>query len=81
MNKTSPCRFLCEGIRETFSIDDEKPERFTEDTELIQRKSVEMLLFYFKYARCIVSHVGEVALKLSFTFTTFRVQFGIDLLE
>ena len=46
-----------------------------EDTELIQRNSVEMLLFYFKYVRCIAGHVGEVALKLLSTFTTFRVQF------
>ena len=59
----------------------EKLECVTEDFELIQRNSVEMLLFYFKYARCIVSHVGEVALKLLSTFTTFQLQFGIYLRE
>ena len=33
-----------------------------------------MLLFYFKYARCIVGYIGEIALKLLSTFTTLRAE-------
>ena len=33
-----------------------------------------MLLFHFKYARCNVDHVGEMALKLLPKFTTLRAE-------